>query len=216
MIKIFYTILQVVYLEGKVKNQRGATMVEILGVLGVLGVLAGSVWKLVGSAWMRYRISNGASQIQSLQRNISRFYASKGNYNDLEEVDAVATLISEKVIPKNMCAGSDAIRHAFGGSVELANVVYSNEMSSASTSYSITFKNLSNSVCMEMLQLKWPETDNANLISISAGGMRYTWPSYSNGDTYVLPVTMQNAMISCYGENNSNKGGTVDITWEFK
>ena len=201
------------------QNERGATMIEMIGVLGVLGVLAASAYHLVDSALNHYRISQGLIQITSLQKNVSRFFASVGNYKALDDEDTVKKLIADNVVPQNMKAGDDAIRHIFGGSVELKNVAYTNEDSAFSTSFSITFKGLDKRVCVEMAALTWPERDSANLLSITVGSVKYTWPVYvSNGDDEkVLPITHTMAMDVCQTEANKNsESKQVDITWEFR
>lgn len=200
------------------QNERGSTMLEMLGVLGVLGVLAASVYHLVASALDQYRVSQGLIQITSLQKNISRFYASAGNYKALDDENTVKKLIADNVIPPNMKAGDSAIRHIFGGDVELKNIAYTDEASISSTSFSITFKNLDRRVCVEMAALSWPERDSANLLSITVGTVKYTWPVYvTNGeDAKVLPITQGMAMDVCKTEAEKNTTKLVNITWEFR
>lgn len=198
-------------------NNRGATMIEMIGVLGILGVLAASVYHLIDTALSHYRISQGLIQITSLQRNVSRFYASAGNYNDLDKTDAVKNLIKENVVPQNMQDGEDAIRHIFGGKVILKNVKYSNEISTSSTSFSITFEDLNKQVCMDMASLSWPERDSANLLSITIGTIKYTWPVFAPDDSSnVLPIGVGAAMDTCLAEIQKGTSGRVNITWEFR
>lgn len=201
------------------QNERGATMIEMIGVLGVLGVLAASVYHLVDSALNHYRISQGLVQVTSLQKNVSRFFASVGNYKTLNEESTIKKLIADNVVPQSMKAGDAAMRHVFGGSVELKNVNYTDEGSPFSTSFSITFKGLDKRVCVEMASLSWPEKDSANLLSITVGSEKYTWPVYvSNGDDEkVLPITHGMAMNVCQAEAEKNMANKqVDITWEFR
>ncbi|MBQ8465405.1 MAG: prepilin-type N-terminal cleavage/methylation domain-containing protein [Alphaproteobacteria bacterium] len=200
------------------RNERGSTMIEMMGVLGILGVLAASVYHLIDSALNHYRVSQGLIQVTSLQKNISRFYAAAGNYNDLSKTDTLKKLIKDNVIPQNMKAGDNAIRHVFGGDVELKNVNYTNELSSSSTSFSITFKNLDRRVCVDMATITWPDRDSANLLSIKIGTVKYTWPVYATtgDDSKVLPITEGMAMDTCLSEAGKNTNKLVSITWEFR
>ena len=208
------------------QKERGTTMIEMIGVLGVLGVLAASVYHLIDTALSQYRISQGLVQITSLQKNISRFYASAGNYNELEKDGIVAKLIADNVVPQNMKNGDAAIRHIFGGDVELKNIKYQNEISSSSTSFSIAFKELNKKECAEMAALSWPEKDSANLLSITVvgtgfsadQGKKFTWPIYasSSDNTQALPITNGMAMEVCQSEAEKSMSARADIIWEFR
>lgn len=193
------------------KNQKGVTMTEMLGVLSIVGILGVSVWKLIDHARYRYRLSQVALQVQSLQKGVSRFYAAEGNYKDLSEEGTVQKLIKNGVVPSDMRRGDSAIGHVFNGSVTLANVTYANEASNASTGFSITFSNLYQRICTEVATISWPENDLANMISISIGDKKYVWPAISEtlGEGVgVLPISKSEAMDAC--EN------ATSITWEFR
>ena len=185
-------------------------MLEMTAVLGVAGILVAGAWKLVTHARDRQRISEATMQVQSLQKNISRFYAAKGNYNDLNTEGVIKRLLDEKIIPPELRAGEAALKHVYGGDIVLKNVKYANEITNTSTSFSITFKGFSKKVCAELAGISWPEHDMSNMISIQIGETKYVWPSYAESSgTKVLPVAKVDAMESCSGETN-------DITWEFR
>lgn len=192
------------------KNQKGVTMLEMTAVLGVAGILVAGAWKLVTHARDRQRISEATMQVQSLQKNISRFYAAKGNYNELDESGTIKKLLDEKIIPPDLRAGESALKHVFWGDVTLKNVRYANEITNTSTSFSITFSGLSRKVCAELAAISWPEHDMSNMISIQIGENKYVWPSYAeSSETGVLPISKVDAIGACSGETN-------DITWEFR
>lgn len=194
-------------------EERGATMVEMMGVISIIGIVGMGVWTLINSARARYRLSQGVLQLQSLEKGISRFYASAGKYDGLAEDGAIKELIDNHILPPGMNAGDNTLRHAFGGSVEIKNVKYSNidEYGSSSDSFSITFKDLGRNECFEMLTVVWPQSDAANLVSIAAGGKTFVWPSYSstNNSASVLPVSAADAMSIC-------QDAPKDISWEFR
>lgn len=197
------------------KNQCGATLLEMMGVLAVAGILTAGIWKLTDHALYRYRISQVTIQVQSLQKGISRFFASKGNYDALDEEGTVAKLFENNAIPSDMRAEEGKIRHVFGEEVVLANLKYANEASNASTGFSITFTGLSKRVCIEVATISWPENDMANMISIKIGDTKFVWPSYASAsdDVKVLPVTMSDAIGECASDNNEE---AKSITWEFR
>ncbi len=195
-----------------VSEERGSSMVEMIGVIGVLGVLAASVWTLINSARARFRLSQGVLQLQSLEKGVSRFYASAGNYDGLKNSNAIKELIDNRIPPTGMATSENKLRHAFGGEVEIANVPYANEeeYGSSSDSFTITFKGLDKSQCREMASIVWMQSDAVSLVSIKVGDTKYVWPNYAgNGDSKVLPVDAGEAMTAC-------ADAPKDITWEFR
>ena len=194
------------------KEERGSSMVEMIGVIGILGVLAASVWTLINSARARFQLSHGVLQLQSLGKGVARFYASAGNYDGLKKEGAIQELIDNHIPPSGMAASGHGLRHIFGGEVEIANVPYANEeeYGSSSDSFTITFKGLTQTQCREMGSIVWLQSDAVNLVSIKIGDTKYVWPNYAgNVGNKVLPVTVGDAMEACLE-------APKDITWEFR
>lgn len=193
-------------------NERGSTMVEVLGVVAIIGTLAMGVWHLINDARYKYKLSVATLQIQGLAKNITRFYASEGNYDDLNTSGSVQKLSQSGVVPRSMQAGIGIIGHSFNGDVTLRGI---------GENFSITFKNLSEKVCMELATLAWQKTDKANLIFIKIGDDEYGWPIYNGvsedeedlsvSERY-LPVSMTEAADSCASSDN----GLIDIEWTFR
>ena len=194
------------------KEQKGATLIEALGVIGILGVVSMGIWTMIGNAYNKMRLSQGVVQLQTLQKGITRFYAAAGNYNGLADDNAVKTLIENNIPPPNMLAGTNKLRHSYGGEVVVKNVPYTDisEYGSSSDSFAITFKGLTRLPCVEMASISWLGDDSAHIISITIGTNKYTWPSYDGENTVnPLPITRDKAMLECL---NAPK----DIKWEFR
>jgi len=177
-----------------------------------LAVLASGIWTLIGSAFTKYRLSQGVIQLQTLQKGIARFYAAAGNYDGLASSTAVKTLIKNNIPPPNMIAGTNKLRHAFGGNVVIKNVKYTDiaEYGSSSDSFTVTFKNLDKRSCGTMAAISWLGDDNAHIVSIQIGDDKFVWPDYDTESTKkTLPITYIEAMDACLD-------APKDITWEFR
>lgn len=191
------------------KEERGATMVEMLSVIAVIGTVTAGMWKVVASGWSRYRMSQAVSQLQSLQKNIVRRYAAAGNYNELSKNDILAEFHNDKLLPAQMAYANGKAYHAFGGEivVDVGQIVDWEEINN---SFKITYKNLTASQCAEMASISWGGNDFANIVSIKVGASEFVWPSLSSSDSdNVLPLTRAKASSVC-------AGGSKDITWEFR
>ena len=192
-------------------EEKGATLVEVFGVLTILAIVAASAWMLVSSAWNRYRLSHALSQLQALQKGITRMYASAGKYDDLA-TDAIKKVIANNIPSPDMKAGENTLYHAMGGEVEIKNVQYTDtaEFGSASDSFTITFKDLTNKkACAEFASYSWVGNDFSNIVSITINGNKYVWPAYKLSDEKTLPITQADAMVLC-------EEVPLDITWEFR
>lgn len=194
-----------------VNEERGSSMVEMIGVIGIVGILAMSVWGLINSAQSRYRLSQGVIQLQTLQKGINRFYASAGNYDKLRETDAIEELLENRIPPPGMKAGVGKLRNVFGTEVVIADVPYTNidDYGKSSDSFAITFKSLRKNECAEMAGISWVQHDGANLVSITIGEKKFEWPTYDSVSSNLLPVTAAKAMEAC-------ANAPMDITWEFR
>ena len=215
MIKIFYTLSHRYSRRKILSNERGATLIEVMGVIAILGALVTGIWKLVNGAMYKYKLSEATVQIQSLAKNLSRFYAAIGNYDDLNESDTISKLFENLVVPREMRVGSSTIKHSFFGDVTL---------SGHGETFSIVFTKLPKNSCAELATLSWQKTDRTNLVSIKIGSDLYEWPGALNVSTgeeeegvaaaekKVLPVSMGDAMASC----SVSDGDLNNIEWTFR
>lgn len=193
------------------KEEFGATMIEMIGVIGIIGVVSAGAWRLMASGWSRYRLSQGASQLQSLQKAVVRKFAAAGNYNNLKSDTIAKELDDNKALPPQMYFGTGEFHHAFGGDVEIKPVAYSDvsEYGEAKDSFTITFKNLNFQQCAEMASISWLGNDFANLVSIKVGTTKFVWPTYKEATGNFLPLTRAKAGEVC-------ADAPKDITWEFR
>lgn len=198
-------------------EEKGATLMEVFGVLAILAVLAASVWGIVNSAWSRYRLSATLSQLQTLQKGITRMYASAGKYDDLAETNAIKKLLDNNVPPADMKVDDNNLRHAMGGSVTIAPVTNNTSLGygRACDSFTVTFDKLNKKGCLELASYSWVGNDSANIVSVSVNGQKYIWPTASESLTdKFLPISTSDALTLCEDEPIGD-GGRY-ITWEFR
>ncbi len=191
------------------KEERGATMIEMIGVIAIIGIVTAGMWKVAASGWSRYRMSQAVSQLQSLQKNIVRRYAAAGNYNELSENNILEEFHKDKLLPAQMAYANGKAYHTFGGEITV-NVGEIVGWGESSHSFKITYKNLTFAQCAEMASISWIGNDFANIVSIQVGTSKFEWPSSSSSDSdNVLPLTRAKASSVC-------AGGSKDVIWEFR
>lgn len=178
--------------------QKGATMIEIIGVMGVIAMITIGLFSTVSKVFDRYHQTAVITQIRDLQKNIRMRYATATNYNGLNQAGVIADLIEDKVIPTDM-AFDDKIINTYGGDVLL---------SGANHEYKITFSNLKKNGCIDLLMMDWSIGNTSDLVKLKVDGKTYSWTS---GGTSQLPVSAKEAISRCKDKQSQNA-----IEWTFQ
>ncbi|MBE6450433.1 MAG: hypothetical protein E7016_00525 [Alphaproteobacteria bacterium] len=153
----------------KYTNQNGRSMVEMLGVLAIIGVL--SVGGIAGysKAMNKFKINKTTDQVSVLVANLRTMFAAQGNYEGLDEAQA----INFGVVPDDMIKsgevkeGDTPIKNAFGGDVTIkASPLSDSETSGA---FTIVYKSLSQEACVTLATGDWGSGQSSGLIAIGAG-----------------------------------------------
>lgn len=177
-------------------NEKGHTMLEIILILGFLGAMSVSIASLVTSMYDKYRLSRIGQQVEELKKVINNRYVADGNYKKL----SVSSLISERVAPKDMIQGEDALHHVFRGEVRLAG---------GEETFDIRFMSLPYKACLELAIMTWTVDNTSDLVTLKINDTVYKWPWVATG-TKTLPVEMSEAAAACQDSDENQ------INWEFQ
>lgn len=177
-------------------NERGHTMLEIISILGFLAAFSVGIIHVVSSMYDKYKVGRVTQQIEEIRKIVSNRYLAKGTFVGL----SASRLISDGAVPNDMVSGTDSIRHAFSGDVELKG--YFNR-------YTITFKKLPLEACIELAMISWTIGDSSDLINLKVNSNTYRWPSAPGAASRLLPVQLSDAGVSCNGDDNT-------IMWNFQ
>ncbi|MBQ8671436.1 MAG: hypothetical protein IJ525_02830 [Alphaproteobacteria bacterium] len=211
-----------------VKNQNGRSMIEMLGVLAIIGVL--SVGGIAGysKAMMKYRINKTIEQIAYISTNIRTFYASQGNYNDVDNLNDEQhrnIFKKAKLVPDEMLENWD---NPFEGAVEIQNMSKTEaEIDSADRhAFYILYYDLPREACIELATLDWGSAAGAGLMSITASNGGWSLPdstlgcnggnttsattACSGGSIISIPMPIDQAVAACNCPEN-----TCFISWSY-
>lgn len=205
-------------------NQKGATMLETLGVLTIVVILGVSSIKLIGSIFSMFKQSMVSNEIRDLQQAISGRYKFEGNYkeifegkNPLTEQNKIAEfLCNEKLVPNQMCGG-DVLYHRMGGRVWILPEVKNDGTLETDNydKYTVEFLGLTDRACLNIAQINWNTQKKTNIYSMiinennNAYKVKFTVPINIDGGSKGFPASINDIMKSCsYDDNNS-------IRWVF-
>ncbi len=133
-----------------IKNeQSGRTMIETILYLALIGVLSAGIAKTISHTFDRYAIGRLGQQLRELKKSVINYTAAYEDYSVLSG-NGFNTMLSHNAIPYDMKKQT----HALGGSIELgcsSDLVPPSSDIKYKYMYYITFHNLSQSACTELL-----------------------------------------------------------------
>ena len=133
-----------------IKNeQSGRTMIETILYLALIGVLSAGIAKTVSHTFDRYAIGRLGQQLRDLKKSIINYTAAYEDYTVLAG-NGFNTMLSHNAIPYDMKNQT----HSLGGKIELGcttNLAPHSSDTKHKYMYYITFNNLSQSACVELL-----------------------------------------------------------------
>lgn len=195
-------------------NQKGTTMIEMLGVLTIIIILGISSIKLIGNVYSLFKQGRVASEIRDLQKNISERYRFEGHYEDMLKnktpEQTAAFLCDNKLAPIHMCY-KGKIYNEMSGEVWIlpvsdgSNVVYDK--------YAVSFANLSKKACLNAAQINWNTQNKVAVYKmiINSGTAKQVVVDVAHNvqsGSSAFPIKIEDAMKGCSNEYNT-------IQWVF-
>ena len=212
-------------------NEKGRSMVEMLGVLAIIGVL--SVGGIAGysKAMNKYKINKTNDQLSMLIANIRTLFSSQSDYTGLNN----GTAIQYGVVPNDMYTSSTGtyasnytITNPFAGDVTIA--VSGSDAGHPSHAFTVTYENIPQEACVNIMTSDWGSGQGSGLIAIAVAGTDGDTEPTNNlsqvyvgaagtkatasgaiatpgGSTQDAPLTVSEAMTSCLTKNT--------ITWKY-
>ena len=139
------------------KNEKGRSMIEMLGVLAIIGVL--SVGGIAGysKAMTKYRINKTIEQLTLIVGNFRAFYGRQKDVGDFycflcgsigDKIVQKAKLIPDEMMVLDDNGNLRGGIHAFGGDFTI-------EIDNGNNELYIPFYNITEEVCIELLVQDW-------------------------------------------------------------
>lgn len=133
-------------------NERGRSMIEMLGVLAIVGIL--SIGGIIGysKAMLKYKQDKLMSELSQLIINIRVLYTYQHNYAGISN----KLLVDSGAVPAPMIDSATssgmAIKHAFNGDIK---VYPSNGPGGENTAFEIYAEGLNKQACLILATMDW-------------------------------------------------------------
>lgn len=186
-------------------EQKGRSMVEMLGVLAIIGVLSVGGISGYSKAMAKYKLTKAQDQITMLLMNIRTAYATSPTYSGFNTSIAAEFNIA----PSDMVttSGKNAVLNgAFGGKVEVGACTAAAcgddllpEDNSHSSYFFITMHNLGREACVSLATSDW---GSDGMMGMIVGTEEY--------EAQELPLGLTDAGGDC-----TNEAAGTTITWVY-
>jgi len=162
-------------------NENGRSMVEMLGVLAIIGVLSAGGLAGYSKAMFKHKLNSTMDQITMLVTNIRTMYGTQGNYDGLDNAEAVKLGIVPAVMNSGTAttgSGSNAVTtqnltNPFKGGVviDTINAKASSLTTSASgiTGFYVSYSGLPTEACIALATTDFGSGAGSGFISVQAG-----------------------------------------------
>ena len=196
----------------QLSEQKGRSMVEMLGVLAIVGVLSIGGISGYSKAMAKYKINKTVDQVSMLITSIRTAFGNQNSYYGLTTEKA----INYDLVGNDLTLGSTStLTNAYSGSVTIA--AKTSTGAACSTTYcpafSVTYTNLDRQACAVIASSDWGGSAASGLYSITINSSTHTWNGTANtGDG--LPIGYDKAMSECSGDGKS-KYVTATIKWTY-
>ena len=200
-------------------NEKGRSMVEMIGYMAVVIAVVMSVGHIVSSAFEEHKYSQATIQLSELAGAITKASAIDPDYSEvIGKITPTITDEGRRILPSSFSINNNTITHAFGGEVKLGlgeggenNVFY------------IEYDGLDRKPCIELAMKDWTKNTVINLKAIIINqNNQWYWPSYFVEGANELPVTrdavagVENWGQCCTDPDNENsKCKDNTIRWLF-
>ncbi len=206
-----------------VKNEKGRSMIEMLGVLAIIGVL--SVGGIAGysKAMMKYRINKTIEQITLIAGNVRAFWGPQKNYKGVRcycnnsgcygqsNGEGCPIVKKAKIFPDEMITVTDgkitSVTNPFGGEVGL-HTDYKSKNDDNQAFYITYNLDKNEEACIELLSNDWT---NAGVKAYSVfGGLSYA------GKYFKAPLDVAMAVDTCSkAKTAADQGYYISISFYF-
>lgn len=203
-------------------NEKGRSMIEVMGYMGVVIAVVAGIGHLVANAFDNYKYSKAYIQLTDLAGGIVRAAAVDADYREVIKMvngthdEALKNREGQRIIPASFGRTANGLINAFGGKVTVSlppetgvildeGVTQDDGSVMHSDKFAIAFEGLSRKQCIEMAMKDWENNHNIDLYAIIINTNNYWyWPVYTQGSTDDNTLPIKRSAVT--GTGNGDMG----------
>ena len=192
-------------------NEKGRSMVEMLGVLAIIGVLSAGGLAGYSKAMFKHKLNTTIDQITMIVTNIRTLYGTQGNYAGLNNGMAVkAGVVPNAMYTANSTGTYDSnatLTNPFKGG---ATIAVATVATVDNAGFTVTYTNLPSEACVQIATSDFGTGAGSGFIGSAASNSASTAPSFTEAQDAGKadegkPMTLANAIAACNGAGTVNQ-----------
>lgn len=191
-------------------NEKGATLIEVLGVMAVLGAIALGLFAGIARVQRQIKITQAHEQVTRIVKRMRTQFASF----QISESEMTAANLEKIGIYDNGDVGDDGAVNVFGTSMDIRN-----SSIDGYPTFTLNYNQIPSNVCVDLLMSDWGNDPSGGLrvIYVSPGGPNFKtffWEKDmpdcgTNGYTHCLPPRLDDVVEEC------TRASSVYVSWEY-
>ncbi len=187
-------------------NEKGATLIEVLGVMAVLGAIAVGLFAGIARVQKQIKITQAHEQVTRIVKRMRTQFASF----HLTDSQMTAENLEKAGIYDNGDVGENGAVNVFGTSMRIENHSYNGSY----PAFWMRYNDIPSNVCVDLIMADWGDDPSSGLAAISGGSKSFAWKKDfpncgTDGVNYCLPAQLDDAVAMC------SAAPTVDIIWVY-
>ena len=189
----------------KFSNEKGRSMIEMLGTLAIIGVLSTAGIEGYSKAMIKFKINKTKDQIAMLVTNIRTLFAQQNNYSGLNPTSAIALNIVDNAMIK-----SNAMISPFGP-VDIDTGAAGTMLGAAdnATAFIITLSGVPRDACISISTGSWGSAYSSGFLGIAVGDAEST---KSAVNTCKLNEGTSSGGLACFNDKRSAGASIIDVS----
>ena len=188
-------------------NEKGRSMVEMLGVLAIIGVLSAGGLAGYSKAMFKHKLNTTIDQITMIVTNIRTLYGTQGNYAGLNNsMAAQAGVVPASMYTGNasaIAASASGLVNPFKGGVSITTGEAKTGL--ANTAFIITYTGLPSEACVQIATSDFGTGAGSGFIgSGAASSGSASVGTMVSDDGEGKPMTLSAAIAACNGAGTVN------------
>ena len=192
----------------KIINEKGSSMIEVIGVLAFLSTLAVGAYSLIASARSKIQITREHQQtkdiIKAMREQFSAFRPPNTTSATLYKLGIFDNVeMDESGNPKENGESSNLMGHKMEITMPATGFAEQNP------TFKLTYYDVDFKTCVNLLTADWGSDPSSGLVEISTGGTTFQWPKDYTSGHHPLPPDITTASTEC------SRAQTVNVSWEY-
>ena len=197
-------------------NEKGRSMVEMLGVLAIIGVLSAGGLAGYSKAMFKHKLNSTIDQITMIVTNIRTIYGTQGDYNGLTNAMAAkAGIVPASMYTGNasaVAASASGLTNPFKGGVVIGTASATSSTAAGNTAFTVAYTGLPAEACVQIATSDFGTGAGSGFLGSAAASSNTpaTVSQIAGSENEGKPMSLTNAINACTG-----KGATNSITLKF-